>query len=87
MDKSQDDGGPSETENVVGVDMRKARPIGTLGGIVTVPLTLYLLFIGFTNFSLGVFLLAWVSAIGAGLSLIYAATEKRCLRLTGKPRR
>lgn len=75
--------GPSETENVVGVEMQKARPIGILGGIITVPLTLYLVFIGFTNFSFGVFVLAWLTAIGAGLSMIFGTTEKRCLRLTG----
>ena len=85
MDEShnQDDNGPSETKNVVGVDMRKARPIGILGGIITVPVTLYLLFTGLTDFSLGVFLLSWVSAIGVGLSMIYGTTEKRCLQITG----
>jgi hypothetical protein len=67
----------SETKNVAGVDLEKARSKGIVGLIITVPLTLYLAIFGVLGPNFGLILLAWFPLVGMGLSYMYAVSEKR----------
>ncbi|MFC7027256.1 SHOCT domain-containing protein [Halomicroarcula sp. GCM10025324] len=76
-DNDDSEDGYSEMENVAGVDLENARPIGILGLILTVPLTFYLLVFGLIELNLGLIAFAGIPAIGMGLSYMYSVSEKR----------
>jgi hypothetical protein len=83
-EESQDNsnGGRSETENVAGVKLEKARPFGILGLVITIPATLYLALFGLLELNFGMIILAWLPAVGIGLSAMYSMSEKRWMGLS-----
>lgn len=81
-EQNDSSGGRSETKNVAGVELEKARPIGILGLVITIPLTLYLALFGLIELNFGMIILAWFPAIGIGLSAMYSMSEKRWMGLS-----